>query len=241
MKIAIIGAGFSGMAAAWDLRRAGHEVTVFEASETVGGLASGFKEPGWDWSVEKFYHHWFASDRHMLGLINELGWSDQVIFPRPLTVMHHAGRFFPFDSIINALLFPGLGFGINKIRFGLVGLFLRLTNDWKSLEKYTVDEWMRKWAGQKVYEMMWQPLVIGKFGQEYYKQVNMAWMWARLKARTTRLGTFIGGFQRFADLFADRLRQAQVEIRLNTSVSSIARLPGSGQVSVHGASVEAYD
>ena len=29
-KIAIIGAGFSGMAAAWDLRRAGHEVILEE-------------------------------------------------------------------------------------------------------------------------------------------------------------------------------------------------------------------
>ena len=73
MKIAIIGAGYGGMAAAYDLRKAGHDVTIFEAAEAVGGLASGFKELHWDWSVEKFYHHWFASDKHMLGLIDELG------------------------------------------------------------------------------------------------------------------------------------------------------------------------
>ncbi len=149
MKVAIIGAGFSGMAAAWDLRRAGNEVTIYEAADYVGGLASGFKEPGWDWSVEKFYHHWFASDRHMLGLIKELGWEDKVLFPRPLTVMYHKGKFYPFDSIVKALLFPGLGYGVNKIRFGLVGLFLRLTNNWHALEKFTVDEWMRKWAGER--------------------------------------------------------------------------------------------
>ena len=76
MKIAIIGAGYGGMAAAWDLRRKGHEVTIYESADYVGGLASGFKEPGWKWSVEKFYHHWFASDKHMLGLIDELGLSD---------------------------------------------------------------------------------------------------------------------------------------------------------------------
>ncbi|HET6847057.1 MAG TPA: FAD-dependent oxidoreductase, partial [Anaerolineales bacterium] len=56
MKIAIIGAGFGGMAAAYDLRKAGHEVTIFEAADHVGGLASGFKAPGWKWTVEKFYH-----------------------------------------------------------------------------------------------------------------------------------------------------------------------------------------
>ena len=222
MKIAIIGAGYGGMAAAYDLRKAGHDVTIFEAAEVVGGLASGFKEPHWEWSVEKFYHHWFASDKHMLGLIDELGLSDQVQFPRPYTVLLHNGEWYPFDSILKALLFPGLGFGLNKIRFGLVGLYLRLTNNWKPLEKVTVEDWMRKWAGAEVYGKMWQPLVIGKFGP-YHKDVNMAWMWARLKARTTNLGTFKGGFQAFADRFAEILQAAGVKIRLGTRVTSIER------------------
>jgi protoporphyrinogen oxidase len=239
MKIAIIGAGFGGMAAAYDLRNAGHEVTIFEAADFVGGLASGFKQPGWDWSVEKFYHHWFASDKHMLALIEELGLSDRVIFPRPYTVLLYKGEWYPFDSILKALLFPGLGFGLNKLRFGLVGLYLRLTNNWKPFEKYTVDEWMRKWAGKEVYEQMWQPLVIGKFGP-YYKDVNMAWMWARLKARTTKLGTFKGGFQAFAGRFAEILKKQGVEIRLGARVESIKR--GQDSLSVRSeAGIESFD
>jgi protoporphyrinogen oxidase len=228
MKIAIIGAGYSGMAAAWDLRKAGHEVTIYESADYVGGLASGFKEQGWKWSVEKFYHHWFGSDKHMLGLIRELGLSDKVIFPRPYTVMYHDSKFYPLDSVIQAILFPGLGWGINKIRFGLVGLYLRLTTNWKELEKYTVDEWMRKWTGEYVYKLMWEPLVIGKFGVKYYKQVNMAWMWARLHARTTRLGTFEGGFQAFADQFAEKLKASGVEIKLSTPVIHIQRIDAPG-------------
>ena len=220
MKIAIIGAGFGGMAAAYDLRKSGHEVVIFEAADYVGGLASGFKEPYWDWSVEKFYHHWFQSDKSMLGLIRELGWEDKVYFPRPYTVLLFNGKWYPFDSILKALLFPGLGFGLNKIRFGFVGLYLRLTDNWKDLEKYTTDEWLSKWAGRTVYEKMWEPLLIGKFGP-YYKDVNMAWMWARLKARSTRLGTSEGGFQNFANMFADRLRDQGVKIRLSVQVKSI--------------------
>src|SRR5688572_22353480 len=222
MKIAIIGAGYGGMAAAYDLRKAGHDVTIFESADHVGGLASGFKEPHWDWSVEKFYHHWFQSDHEMLGLIRELGWEHKVHFPRPLTVMLYKKKWYPFDSIIKALLFPGLGFGINKIRFGFVGLFLRLTNNWRALEKSTAHEWMMKWAGRQVYEQMWQPLLIGKFGP-FYKDVNMSWMWARIKARTTRLGTFEGGFQRFADMFAQKLREQGVEIRLGAGIKSIKK------------------
>ena len=239
MKIAIIGAGFGGMAAAYDLRQAGHEVTIYESAGYVGGLASGFKEPHWDWSVEKFYHHWFASDKHMLGLIKELGWEKMVIFPRPLTVMYHKGRFYPFDSIVNAIRFPGLGFGLDKIRFGFVGLFLRLTNNWKALEKVTADSWMMKWAGRNVYEKMWKPLLVGKFGP-FYRDVNMAWMWARIKARTTRLGTFKGGFQNFASLLGERLRRTGVRIRLGAKVESIQREQEQLWVRSDGKS-EAYD
>lgn len=237
MKIAIIGAGYSGMVAAYDLNKAGHDITIFESAEYVGGLASGFKEPHWNWSVEKFYHHWFQSDSEMLGLIRELGLEDKVRFPRPLTVMLYKNKWYPFDSILKALLFPGLGFGLNKIRFGFVGLFLRLTNNWRALEKVTADQWMLKYAGRQVYEQMWKPLLIGKFGP-YYKDVNMAWMWARIHARTTRLGTFEGGFQKFADLFAEKLRGMGVEIRLKAQIKSIKKDQASSSLTVDGASFD---
>jgi protoporphyrinogen oxidase len=220
MKIGIIGAGYAGMSAAYDLARAGHQVTIFEAAKHPGGLASGFKEPHWDWSVEHFYHHWFASDQQMLGLIDELGLSAKVVFPRPYTVLLHNGRWYPFDSIPQAILFPGLGWGLNKARFGLVGLYLRLTKNWQALEKNTVDRWMRKWAGDQVYEMMWEPMMIGKFGP-YYQDVNMAWFWARIHVRTTKLGTYQGGFQAFANDFAEILRELGVEIRYNSRVTRI--------------------
>jgi protoporphyrinogen oxidase len=228
MKIAVIGAGIGGMAAAYDLSQAGHQVDIFEAADHVGGLAAGFKDPKWEWSVEKFYHHWFASDNHMLGLIEELGLSDRVIFPRPVTVMLYKEKFYPFDSIPAALRYPGLGFGINKLRFGLAGMYLRLTSSWRELEKYTVDEWMRKWAGEKVYTEMWEPMMIGKFGERYARQVNMAWFWARLHARTTRLGTFQGGFQAFSDAFADHLLKRGVTIHLSCPIRGIQPQSGGG-------------
>ena len=229
--IAIIGAGFAGLSAAWDLAKAGQKVTILEASAEPGGLASGFKEPHWDWSVERFYHHWFQTDSNLLGLIDELGWADEVVFPRPISVMYYRGKFYPFDSIPAALAYPGLGFGINKIRFGLVGLYLKLTNNWRTLEKTTTDAWMRKYAGSKVYESMWQPMMIGKFGETWHDKVNMAWMWARIHVRTSRLGTFKGGFQVFANKFAAKLAEKGVEICYNTRVSSLQRLED-GRISV---------
>jgi protoporphyrinogen oxidase len=221
-KIAIIGAGVGGMAAAYDLCRAGHQVEIFEAADYVGGLASGIKEPNWDWSVERYYHHWFQSDRHMLGLIEELGLEDKVLFPRPKTVSYHNGDFYPLDSPLAALTFPGYNF-FGMVRFGLVTAYLRYLAGWKELEKYTAVEWMRRWYGEKLYRAMFESLMVGKFGDNL-SGVNMAWMWARLKTRTTRLGTFQGGFQAFCDLFADELRRKGVQIHLSTPVAKISSL-----------------
>lgn len=240
MNIAIIGAGVGGLAAAYDLVRVGHHVVIYEATDQVGGLAGGFKEPHWEWSVEKYYHHWFASDRHVLELIDELGWKDKVVFKRLTTVMYHAGKFYPFDSIPSALLFPGLGWGIGKFRFGLASLFLRLTNNWHPLEQTTVEKWMTKWVGKRVYELMWQPLLVGKFNQ-HYKNVNMAWMWARMKARTARLGTFIGGFQAFADELANHLKTRGIDLHLSCPVTRINPQPEGGLTLSFNGSTQHFD
>jgi protoporphyrinogen oxidase len=91
MDIAIIGAGITGLTAAYDLTRAGHRVTVYEARPYAGGLVSGFHDERWEWPLERFYHHWFASDREAISLIRELGVADRLFFPRPTTSIYHRG------------------------------------------------------------------------------------------------------------------------------------------------------
>jgi protoporphyrinogen oxidase len=60
----------------------------------------------------------------------------------------------------------------------------------------------------------------------------MAWMWARIKARTTRLGTFEGGFQNFADMFTARLKEMGVSIHFSTRIQKISRPPGSVSLTI---------
>ena len=46
MKFGIIGAGATGLAAAYDLSSKGHEVKIFESSDFIGGHASTFEVAG---------------------------------------------------------------------------------------------------------------------------------------------------------------------------------------------------
>jgi protoporphyrinogen oxidase len=230
MRVGIIGAGPAGMAAAYDLIKAGHNVTIFEAGSRVGGLAAGFRDENWDWDLEKYYHHWFESDIDILGLMTELGVRDKVIFPRPKTSIWSRGKMFPFDNMIAWLTFPHLPL-IPKIRFGFTGLYLRLSKNWQAMEKYTAEEWLLRTMGRKGYDVLWRPLLIGKFG-DLYREVTMAWLWARIHARTVRLGTYEGGFQRFLDLFGERLRTMGATICFDSPVRNIRREGNSVKVSV---------
>ncbi|MFN4294466.1 MAG: NAD(P)/FAD-dependent oxidoreductase [Thermoflexales bacterium] len=220
MNIAIIGAGAAGLAAAHDLLQAGCRVTLFEAGDRPGGLAAGFKMPHWDWSLEKFYHHWFESDSDVLKLADEIGVRERVIFKRPITVSYWNGRFYPLDSPTAALKFPGLSLPA-KLPFGLATIYLKyLTANWRALERYTAHAWASRWMGRRAYEVIWQPLLEGKFG-DLYQQVNMAWLWARIKARSPRLGTFIGGFQAFFDALAARAQALGGVIHYSTRVEEL--------------------
>jgi protoporphyrinogen oxidase len=238
LKIAIIGAGVAGMSAAWDFARAGHHVTIYEAESRVGGLASGFKDDGWDWSMEKFYHHWFETDSEILRLADELGVRESIIFPRPKTSYWLDDKIYRSEMNASMLQLP-LSF-VSLIRMGLAGVYLKfLARDWRALERVTADSWMRRWMGDEAYQRLWQPLLIGKFSTRY-KQVNMAWMWARIKTRSLRLGIYSGGFQAFLDMFADKLRALGVEFHLNTPVQAITIQDGKPTLTV-GSEARVYD
>ncbi|MDE2748504.1 MAG: NAD(P)/FAD-dependent oxidoreductase [Chloroflexota bacterium] len=231
MEIAIIGAGATGLAAAWDFAGAGHRVTIYEAADSVGGLAAGFKDERWDWSLEKFYHHWFASDSDILALADEMGRRDRVIFPRPKTSYWIDGKPVRSEISPSALFLPLSPF--STLRMGLAGMFIKFSPRWRPFERVTADQWMRRWMGREAYEKFFKPLLIGKFAEQY-DQVPMSFMWARIVKRSLKLGTYVGGFQAFLDELAAQLRVKGVTIHLQARVDGIHQKAGKPALTIGG-------
>jgi len=214
MKIGIIGAGFTGLSAAYNLVKLGHEVTVFEKDEIPGGLALGFQEKSWDWTLEKHYHHWFTNDKFVLNLAKEI--NHKVLIKRPKTSVFVDGKIYQFDSPKDVLLFPKLSI-FNRIRMGVVVGFIKFNPFWKPLEKFNASTFLPKTMGKLGYKMIWEPLFQNKFGP-YADDVSLAWFWARIVKRTPSLAYPEGGFLNFANHLVKTIEKKGGKVNFNTEV-----------------------
>ena len=221
-EIAIIGGGLTGLVIGYRLGQKGYRVTIFEKNKDLGGLAGGFKVNGT--YLEKSYHHIFKTDKEFIELLKELGLQNKLGWHQSSMAIYYQNKFFPFMGPMDLLRFKPLGW-IDRLKTGLVSLYLQKTNDWKRLVKIPAFKWMKKWGGTKAYEVIWAPLLRGKFHQ-YYKKVSMAWLWARIHTRGNSksgdgkemLGYLDGGFQVLINELAKRIRKNGGKIKTGIEV-----------------------
>ncbi|HVI68889.1 MAG TPA: NAD(P)/FAD-dependent oxidoreductase [Magnetospirillaceae bacterium] len=216
--IVIIGAGATGLTAAWRLLQQGVDVTVVEQSQKLGGLAGSLQVGGTP--LELFYHHIFETDKAVIDLIHELGLSDKLRFYPANNGIYFDGQIYDFSTPRSMLSFPPLGL-LDRLRFAASSAYLKATNNWRPLEKQFALDWMRRWAGKRVTEVIWEPLIVGKFGDRA-KDISMAWLWARIHNRTFKLGYMDGGFQQIYDVLADKVQAAGGALMLGKGVSKIS-------------------
>ena len=225
-KVAVIGGGFAGMAAAYRLAKAGAEVTLYEKEPSIGGLAGVFSMNGMP--LEKAYHFLYKTDSHILDFAEEVGVREKLVFHRSSIVSYDHGKYYPFMTPADLLKFTPLPFP-DRIRTGVVALYLSKLTNWKPLSKVTAYDWLRKWAGKAATDVIWEPLLRGKFNK-YYQQVSMSWLWRRIQIRalskepgesTERLGYFKGGFMTLVKAVEQGIRGFGGTILLDQSIDAI--------------------
>lgn len=235
-QITIVGAGFTGLTAAYELLKKGISVTVLEAEPEIGGLAAAF-DVGNE-KLDRFYHHWFTNDLEVMRLIDELCLNDRVQVNPTNTGIYYANSFFRLSSPWDLLNFTPLRFA-DRIRLGLIAIRARRIKDWKKLEHLTAHEWLRQLGGEQVYRVVWEPLLKGKFGS-YAEQVSAVWFWNKLKLRGGSrdkggrecLAYFKGGFVALAEALAGRIRDLGGRIELGAPVSRIEQANGAWEATV---------
>lgn len=224
-SINIVGAGFTGLSLGYYLAKAGWNVNIFEKDSEPGGLAGSFKVEGEN--LEKFYHHWFTNDRHIMDLIKDLGCEDRIVIRETRTGMYYANNFFKLSSPLDLLKFKPLNL-LNRIRLGFVVLAVRIVKDWKKLESITAKDWLTKICGKQGYTVVWEPLLKGKFGR-YAESVSAVWFWNKLKLRGGSRGEkgkeflayYRGGFASLAESMVSAIQELGGVVHFNKVVSSI--------------------
>ena len=237
MKFGIIGAGATGLAAAYDLSSKGHEVKIFESSDFIGGHASTFEVAGTE--LEKGYHHWFTNDEDILSLINEMGLQEIIEWFPSSVGTYQDGHIYSFLTPLDLMKFSPLSL-LNRVKMGLSSLKIRYIKDWQKLESISAKEWLIQNTNQEIYDSFWQPMLRGKFGEENHDKISMAWIWGKMTTRfASRRNLFakeVLGYPRgsFSQLFrklAESCENNATEIFLDTRINRIKGLD-SGHISM---------
>ncbi len=218
MQIAIIGAGITGLTAAYRLTREGHSVTIYEAGDTPGGLGT-YLEIGGN-HLERYYHHFFQSDRFLIELVHELDLQDRLHFHPSKTSLFYDKTLYPFSGPMDLLRFAPLPL-VDRIRCGVVLAYLKyapVSN--LRLDSIAAAPWLKRWSGKASYKVIWEPLLMGKFAQ-WADTVPLAWLKDRIRDRSFKLGYIEGSAKTLFDALIRKIEMRKGTLFLKTPVTAV--------------------
>lgn len=223
---AVVGGGMLGLTVALRLAEAGRRVTLYEAAESLGGLAGAWRLGDVEW--DRHYHVTLLSDTALRGLLAELGLEGEMRWAETRTGFYTGGRLVSISNAVEFLRFPPLNL-IDKLRLGATILYASRVRDPRPLERIPVADWLRRWSGARTFERVWLPLLRSKLG-ESYRETSAAFIWATIArmyaARRTGLkremfGYVPGGYRRILERFAEVLAEKGVVLRCGIAAKKI--------------------
>jgi len=144
MRLGIVGGGILGITLGYFLSRQGAQVTIYEASDTLGGLAGPIRMEGYN--IDRFYHAVLTSDAHLQDLFAELGIADRYRCKETRTAFYQQGRFHPMNNMKDFMTFPLLSL-IDRFRLGLTIVYARLERNLNRVEAVDVETWLTRVSG----------------------------------------------------------------------------------------------
>ncbi len=153
MKIGIIGAGPAGITAAYQLAKENVSVDVFEASESVGGMAKTINL--WNQKVDLGPHRFFSNDPRVNKVWLELVGSDYEMVNR-LTRIYYKNKFFYYPlKPLNALNQLGVVEAANcMLSFAKENLLPESNSSASGDESF--EAWVVKKFGRRLFEIFFK-------------------------------------------------------------------------------------
>lgn len=223
---AVVGGGMLGMTVALRLAEAGKSVTLYEAAESLGGLAGAWQLDDIVW--DRHYHVTLLSDTALRRLLAELGIEREMHWAETRTGFYTGGRLLSMSNAFEFLRFPPLNL-IDKLRLAATIIYASRLRDPLPLEQIPVADWLRRLSGPRTFERVWLPLLRAKLG-ESYRETSAAFIWATIArmyaARRTGLkremfGYVAGGYGRVLGRFAEVLLAKGVGQRCGLSAKKV--------------------
>jgi protoporphyrinogen oxidase len=244
---AVVGGGFLGMTLALRLAQQGKEVSLYEASPTLGGLASAWQLGDIVW--DRHYHVILSSDFWLRSLLRELKLEGEIRWQKVRTGFYVDSQLYSMSNAIEFLRFPPLNL-VDKMRLAATVFRAASIKDWKLLENIYVQDWLEKWSGSRVVNKIWLPLLRAKLG-ESYRDTSAAFIWAtiarmyaarRSNMKTELFGYVAGGYARITQHFERTLREHGVLCRLGQAVRVITSKGASAiKVELANGALECFD
>jgi len=176
-RIIVLGAGPMGLMAAMELLKQGHEVDIYERDDRIGGMSAAFNFDGLD--IERYYHFICKTDFPLFDLLQELQLTDKLKWTDTKMGFFYNGKLHPWGTPAALLKFDGLGW-ISKFRYGLHAMYTKGIKDWRPYDRMNATAWLRKWIGERAYNVLWKSLFELKLF-EYSENISAAWIGTRIK------------------------------------------------------------
>jgi len=222
---AVIGAGPMGLACGLELLKQGHQVTIYEAADCIGGMTATFNFDGLD--IERYYHFLCLTDYPLFDLLKDLGIEDTIRWKSTKMGFFYDGKLYKWGTPFSLLAFPKLDL-ISKVRYGIHVLATKNTKDWTKLDKVEATSWLQRWLGQKGYDILWKSLFELKFF-EYTENLSAAWIGTRIQRVANsrknllqeQMGYLTGGSKTFLDAIEAKIMELGGTIKLSSPINSV--------------------